>query len=309
MPGLAAVSAAPLPPPSGTTGIADCLGLHEPLLDNPLLQDWSGSLVDELSCAVAPAAVPEAAWLLTSGSGDCSYVDGSGGGCATESRSADCSATSNGLPSPSTVAVSSKRRRARPAPPASKAATPKRRRGETGAPLPSEAATPKRRRRDTSPRKRQFSRHACQADGCPADLSCLPYHQRRNHICSVSECTGASTSPLPQIPGRGSPLQGALGPPYRVPTPCSKCRVRAPRQPAGVREALPGGHFHRPSLPAPPSPPPRYGLQEHLRAESYPLRGELTRFCQQCGMGHPLEAFDGAKRCCRVSLERRKRRA
>eukprot|EP00887_Chlorella_sp_A99_P007291 scaffold2.g7291.t1 len=46
----------------------------------------------------------------------------------------------------------------------------------------------------------------------------------------------------------------------------------------------------------------------HLKSESYVCRGVDTRFCQRCGVGHPLTDFEGSKRSCRKSLEKHNNR-
>eukprot|EP00887_Chlorella_sp_A99_P000921 scaffold5.g921.t1 len=46
----------------------------------------------------------------------------------------------------------------------------------------------------------------------------------------------------------------------------------------------------------------------HLKAASYLCRGVETRFCQRCGVGHPLTEFEGEKRSCRKALEKHNNR-
>ncbi|KAL6784671.1 hypothetical protein ACKKBF_B02735 [Auxenochlorella protothecoides x Auxenochlorella symbiontica] len=46
----------------------------------------------------------------------------------------------------------------------------------------------------------------------------------------------------------------------------------------------------------------------HLKAGAYAVRGVSTRFCQRCGVGHPVEDFSGAKRSCKKALERHNQR-
>jgi hypothetical protein len=49
-------------------------------------------------------------------------------------------------------------------------------------------------------------------------------------------------------------------------------------------------------------------LQDHLKADSYQVKGVPSRFCQRCGQGHPLTDFEGSKRSCRKALERHNQR-
>lgn len=120
-------------------------------------------------------------------------------------------------------------------------------------------------------RPRLFGKHACQADGCTADLAPLAYRMRRHHICPVG-----GPNQLAGLDGlrRGKP--GRDG-----------CRDIA--------------HRSTPACPPGLCPP-----QVHLKAGSYMVRGTAVRFCQSCYMAHPLAQFEGAKRCCRRSLQRRK---
>ncbi|KFM25938.1 Squamosa promoter-binding-like protein 16 [Auxenochlorella protothecoides] len=46
----------------------------------------------------------------------------------------------------------------------------------------------------------------------------------------------------------------------------------------------------------------------HLKAGAYAVRGVSTRFCQRCGVGHPVEDFSGAKRSCKKALDRHNQR-
>jgi len=46
--------------------------------------------------------------------------------------------------------------------------------------------------------------------------------------------------------------------------------------------------------------------QEHLLAGVVDFQGSEKRFCQQCARFHAVDEFDGAKRSCRVRLERHK---
>ena len=52
---------------------------------------------------------------------------------------------------------------------------------------------------------------------------------------------------------------------------------------------------------------------EHLKAELFSVHGVDSRFCQRCGLSHPLTEFDGKRKSCRKALEkhnnRRKARA
>lgn len=52
---------------------------------------------------------------------------------------------------------------------------------------------------------------------------------------------------------------------------------------------------------------------EHLKAEVFVVLGVESRFCQRCGLSHPLTEFDGRRKSCRKALEkhnaRRKARA
>ena len=41
----------------------------------------------------------------------------------------------------------------------------------------------------------------------------------------------------------------------------------------------------------------------HKTADEYLRLGDRVRFCQRCGLAHPLADFDGAKRSCRKKLE------
>ncbi|EFN50836.1 hypothetical protein CHLNCDRAFT_37677 [Chlorella variabilis] len=47
---------------------------------------------------------------------------------------------------------------------------------------------------------------------------------------------------------------------------------------------------------------------DHLKADSYMVKGVPSRFCQRCGQGHPLTEFEGSKRSCRKALERHNQR-
>ncbi|GAB4813527.1 hypothetical protein N2152v2_000573 [Parachlorella kessleri] len=75
------------------------------------------------------------------------------------------------------------------------------------------------------PRPRLFKKGTCQADGCEADLTPLPFYNQRNHICMA-----------------------------------------------------------------------------HKKAEDFTKLGETVRFCQRCGVSHPLGDFEGVKRSCRKQL-------
>ncbi|WIA11279.1 hypothetical protein OEZ85_011403 [Tetradesmus obliquus] len=43
----------------------------------------------------------------------------------------------------------------------------------------------------------------------------------------------------------------------------------------------------------------------HMKADIIPVRNQIMRFCQQCGVLEPLSLFDFTKRSCRDSLSRR----
>lgn len=47
---------------------------------------------------------------------------------------------------------------------------------------------------------------------------------------------------------------------------------------------------------------------EHLKAESFAVRGVLSRFCQRCGLSHPLSEFDGTRKSCRLALHKHNNR-
>lgn len=49
-------------------------------------------------------------------------------------------------------------------------------------------------------------------------------------------------------------------------------------------------------------------MQDHLKADSYLVKGVPSRFCQRCGQGHALTEFEGSKRSCRKALERHNQR-
>ncbi|KAL6785860.1 CRR1L1 [Auxenochlorella protothecoides x Auxenochlorella symbiontica] len=44
--------------------------------------------------------------------------------------------------------------------------------------------------------------------------------------------------------------------------------------------------------------------EEHIKAPSFLKDGELLRFCQRCGVSHPLAEFDGQRKSCRKQLEK-----
>lgn len=46
----------------------------------------------------------------------------------------------------------------------------------------------------------------------------------------------------------------------------------------------------------------------HKTAEEYLRLGDRVRFCQRCGLAHPLADFDGIKRSCRKKLEKHNER-
>jgi hypothetical protein len=48
--------------------------------------------------------------------------------------------------------------------------------------------------------------------------------------------------------------------------------------------------------------------QDHLKAESFLIKGVPSRFCQRCGISHSLEEFDGRKKSCRKALDRHNQR-
>ncbi len=43
---------------------------------------------------------------------------------------------------------------------------------------------------------------------------------------------------------------------------------------------------------------------EHLKAESFLVGDLLSRFCQRCGLSHPLGDFEGKRKSCRKALEK-----
>lgn len=47
---------------------------------------------------------------------------------------------------------------------------------------------------------------------------------------------------------------------------------------------------------------------DHKRAECFAKLGAVVRFCQRCGVSHPLGDFEGLKRSCRKQLERHNER-
>jgi len=47
---------------------------------------------------------------------------------------------------------------------------------------------------------------------------------------------------------------------------------------------------------------------DHLKAESFTIKGVPSRFCQRCGISHGLEEFDGRKKSCRKALDKRNQR-
>ncbi|EFN55843.1 hypothetical protein CHLNCDRAFT_17840, partial [Chlorella variabilis] len=52
---------------------------------------------------------------------------------------------------------------------------------------------------------------------------------------------------------------------------------------------------------------PRYNVRnhiclEHKAAEAFLKQGAEVRFCQRCGVAHPLGEYDGLKRSCRRML-------
>lgn len=47
---------------------------------------------------------------------------------------------------------------------------------------------------------------------------------------------------------------------------------------------------------------------DHLKAECFSVRSVLSRFCQRCGLSHPLTDFDGLRKSCRASLEKHNNR-
>lgn len=47
---------------------------------------------------------------------------------------------------------------------------------------------------------------------------------------------------------------------------------------------------------------------EHLKAASFFVLGVESRFCQRCGLSHPLEEFDGKRKSCRKALEKHNNR-
>lgn len=47
---------------------------------------------------------------------------------------------------------------------------------------------------------------------------------------------------------------------------------------------------------------------EHIKAEDFNVAATPSRFCQRCGLSHPLGDFDGAKRSCKKALARHNQR-
>lgn len=95
---------------------------------------------------------------------------------------------------------------------------------------------------------------------CNVDLSALSFYLQRNHICPVSRRAGAACCAM----HAGQRVQAA---------PCCPSRVAAPPCAACARAALTRtlpGCLGRPA-------------QDHLKAESYMVKGVPSRFCQRCG--------------------------
>lgn len=154
--------------------------------------------------------------------------------------------------------------------------------------------------RAAAPQSRKPVRdNVCQADGCHKALANLTFYHQRNRCfadCTAAGCRG----PGPHALGDWSCTQPLLW----CSVGCRGTRALKRTLPTNLAclIALPDTfpYFFSLALTWPCS----RICEEHIKASNFRKEGELLRFCQRCGVSHPLAEFDGQRKSCRKQLEK-----